>query len=166
MSSLKNRETAQSMLRRAVRGATPSMGGMFSNVHPCSAPQPASRTNPSPVSGRVAGPVCDDTRTPVDAAPPDGSGAKCSEMFRNVQFCSAPKRSGETKPIAPGLSPRQRSAARLLVGGRTARGAAAELGVEEHTIGRWRKLPAFAREVDRLQRVLVETSAPRRAGRS
>jgi hypothetical protein len=43
----------------------------------------------------------------------------------------------------------------MLMVGRTCRAVGAALGVDEKTIRRWKQLPAFAREVDRMQRLLL-----------
>src|SRR5689334_15495205 len=48
------------------------------------------------------------------------------------------------------LTPRQRHAARLLIAGQTAKGVAAELGIDRHTVSDWKKLPAFQAELTRL----------------
>jgi hypothetical protein len=62
------------------------------------------------------------------------------------------------------LTPRQVSAARLIVGGHSGRSTARELGVEEHAVSRWRKLPAFRAEIDRQQRLLLAAVAAGRRG--
>ena len=78
-------------------------------------------------------------------------------MFNNVQECSAPDGIAdyETNPTPAQLTPRQIAAARLLALGRTGRAVARELGLEEHTITRWRRLPAFLRELDRQQNLAM-----------
>jgi len=53
---------------------------------------------------------------------------------------------------SPHLTPRQERAARLLAAGHTATAAAALLGVERHTIHRYKRLPAFN---DHLRRLLA-----------
>jgi transposase-like protein len=49
---------------------------------------------------------------------------------------------------------RSLSAVRLLILGRCGRDVARELGVNEHTITRWRRLPAFGEELRRQQELL------------
>jgi DNA-binding CsgD family transcriptional regulator len=84
-----------------------------------------------------------------------------STTFRNLQQSSAhtPGAKNETKPTdaaAPSvLTPRQLAAARLLVLGRTARQTAREIGVEEHTIGQWKKRGEFRDELDRQSRLAL-----------
>ena len=53
-------------------------------------------------------------------------------------------------------APRQIVAALLmLAAGWTGQAIARELGLEEHTITRWRRLPAFLRELDRQQNLAM-----------
>jgi len=52
-------------------------------------------------------------------------------------------------PQSSELTPRQISAARLLILGRTGRDVARELEVEEHTITRWRRMSMFRAELAR-----------------
>ena len=82
-------------------------------------------------------------------------------MFGDVRECSASsdRKNDETNPtrsVPTLLTPRQISAARLLVLGRCGRDVARELGVEEHTVTRWRRLPAFAAELARQQRLALK----------
>jgi FixJ family two-component response regulator len=74
-------------------------------------------------------------------------------MFGNVRECSAPRDSAgcgtNPTPQSSQLSPRQVAAARLLILGRCGRDVARELEVEEHTITRWRRMPAFRAEIQR-----------------
>jgi transposase-like protein len=93
---------------------------------------------------------------------------ECSEMLGDVRECSA-----VTTDLADGANPtphheladRQIAAARLLALGRTVRATAAEVGVEEHTVTRWRRQPAFQSEVGRQHTLIlseqVRLSLPR-----
>jgi hypothetical protein len=119
------------------------------------------KTNPiAPArAGRDASASSTCTASGAAAPAPSGPGAPAgaaggSKTFENARQCSAPARDCKTNP-PPMLAPRQVSAARLLLAGRTCRAAARELGVEEHTIYRWRKLPAFRAELERQQRALL-----------
>ena len=53
------------------------------------------------------------------------------------------------------LTTRQRAAARVLVQGRTSSDVAKRIGTIRQTINRWKKLPAFAEELQRMHELLV-----------
>ena len=93
----------------------------------------------------------------------DADVRECSERFGDVRECSAvdTRAADETNPTT--LPDRQVAAARLLALGRTVRATAAEVGVEEHTVTRWRRRPAFVAEVRR-QHALILARQVRAAG--
>ena len=166
-----NGKSARELLFNAVASATPSCAGMFANIRECSAPSRNDKTNPpSPIapdrtiSGAPAAPSAA-RESASDGMPPQRT--ECSEMFRDVRECSSKTRNDRTNPKAtgePGLSARQVAAARLLALGRSGRAVATEVGVEEHTVTRWRRAPAFVAEVRRQHElVLAEQVRQRRA---
>ena len=88
-------------------------------------------------------------------------------MCGNVREGAAQTRNDKTNPTAAphiDLTTRQVAAARLLALGRCGRSVAREVGVNEHTVTRWRRMPAFANELRRQQElVLAEEVRQRRA---
>ena len=71
--------------------------------------------------------------------------------------------SDKTNPTAAfSLTPRQLAAARLLCRGMSTDAAAAQLQTTRQTINRWRRLPAFAKEIQRLHDVLAIRAAEAR----
>jgi hypothetical protein len=105
---------------------------MRGNLRECASPMPNGKTNPSPTVAATAAHTCG-----------------------NVRECAAQNGNGKTNPTPPVLQPRQLSAIRLLILGRCGRDVARQLGVNEHTITRWRRLPAFAMELRRQQDALA-----------
>ena len=168
---MKNRHQLDETLSQAVAGAAPVWMEMFENVQQCSSPEPDSKTNPparaatTPALHEADAPPAVPGRPQGGVAAPQPAGSS-SEMFNNVQRSSAQPPAIKTKPIASAdqLPPRQLAAARLLALGRTGRAVAGELGVEEHTISRWRRAPAFRDELRRQHdRILTEQVGQRRA---
>ena len=82
---------------------------------------------------------------------------ECASMCTDVRECASPEaRAGdETKPMPLELTDRQVAAARLLALGRTGRDTAAEIGVNPHTIVRWRRLSGFQAEVRRQHALIL-----------
>jgi len=81
-----------------------------------------------------------------------------------ADLCSpTSNRSPSLTPDAPDpLTPQQRTAIALLVGGNTALSVAARLGVHRNTIFYWKQTnPHFRRELDRLGREATEAAAAR-----
>jgi FixJ family two-component response regulator len=71
-------------------------------------------------------------------------------MCNDVQECAAQSANDKTNPPSPtGLTDRQVTAARLLVMARSARQVAREVGINEHTVGRWRQTRGFRDELRR-----------------
>ena len=65
----------------------------------------------------------------------------------------------EPRTITTHLTPRQRHAATLLVGGHTVKSVAAHLGVNPHTVSEWKKRPAFQHELQRLLELVRSSNA-------
>src|SRR3954454_17529835 len=86
---------------------------------------------------------------------------------RQYDKMNPPKSSSLTsdrEPDPADLSTRQIAAARLVAMGRSGRAVAAEVGVNEHTITRWRRTRRFDEEVRRQHAlVLAEQVRQRRA---
>jgi hypothetical protein len=149
----------QSLLARAAGKALPRTG-MCGNLQVASAASQICKTNPPhaapshAVGGAREAAEFSARTNPIKAR---WGAHQSAALFGNVRQCSAPHaiENDETNPTAPGLSPRQVSAARLLVLGRTGRDAARALGVNEHTITRWRRLPAFEAELARQHRLVL-----------
>jgi hypothetical protein len=103
------------------------------NLPKCSTPATgAKRTHSPPPLATTPNP----TNVPQSSTPPprDPSCAKRTQ---------SPPPTLNDVPPSPDLTPRQERAARLLAAGHTAVSAAALLGVERHTIHRYKRLPAF-----------------------
>ena len=96
-----------------------------------------------------------------------------ARMFPNVPESSAmfhPDESDKTNPTPPGLARpltyRQLATARLIVRGRGSLEVARQVGVEHHSVARWKRDPAFRAELERLRSLktnaAVTTPAPPR----
>ena len=177
--------TIRQLLANAARDVTPSCAGMFGEVRESSARERIVKTNPTR-SPRVSG-VARPSGARAGSSGGGGGGGggtnpnepisgarEGSGIFGDVRQCSAPPARGgcETNPIAAGTDPaaelsnRQLAAAQLLALGRTGRQAAGEVGVEEHTITRWRRMPLFAAEVRHQRQAAFQLRvAGRAAGR-
>jgi hypothetical protein len=144
----------------AVALAAPACSQVFTNVHEGSPKRESAETKPSSPVTPIA------SRQSSRDEPPTPRG-RCSQTFTDVHECSSKPRSNETNPTPPPgarLTARQVAAARVLALGHSGCAAAAEVGVEKHTITRWRRTPAFAAEVERQQAlVLAEHVRQRRA---
>lgn len=180
------------LLAEAARGAAPSCAGMFGNLREATATAQGVKTNPIPRPASAADerdprathgfvpPGPDANTKPLRgsaAIDPLACGASLrgsSGIIGNVRECPAPRESGKTNPIsshapgdaAPGerpeLPPRQVAAAQLLAIGRSGRQVAAAVGVEEHTITRWRRAAAFRAELRRQQQAALAIEVARR----
>jgi FixJ family two-component response regulator len=115
------------------------------------------------VQGGAAPPAYDQTKPFAAAAAASGVRQGAATCNR-VQQTTAVAPDAETNPIHP-LTPQQVAAARLLAAGRTNRAAASELGINEHTVGRWRRRRDFAEELARQQRVMLSIVAVSGRGR-
>ena len=156
------RNAAGQALFNAVSEATPSCSQMFTNVHACSRKGRSDETNPKPhiepstAARPTPGPrIVAQNPATIDPAP---RRAKPSPMFTGVHASSPKTGTDETNPMtapAASLTPRQVAAARLLALGRRGTAVAAEVGVEKHTITRWRRSPAFAAEVSRQHELVL-----------
>jgi hypothetical protein len=92
-------------------------------------------------------------RTPPPATPANPTNVPQSSTPPRTSICA--KQTQPAPPAilpSPDLTPRQERAARLLAAGHTAVSAAALLGVERHTIHRYKRLPQFN---DHLRRLLA-----------
>lgn len=147
------------LLQRAARSATPSCAGMFVNVREGAAETRNEKTNPM---------VCSqmESRSPeghgggkTKPNQPISSAREGAGMCGDVQQrASATTHAGdETKPTprAGDLTLRQVAGARLLALGRSGRAVASEIGVDEHSITRWRRLSAFGSEVRRQHELIL-----------
>ena len=148
----------QAVLARAVGAAMQPNAGICSKAQPGAALARFVGTNPIATASRppAARPVVSPRGTGSTGAPGrvQESAAKCN----GVQQSAAPAGRDETNPFGP-LTPQQVAAARLLAAGRTNRAAAAELSLNEHTIGRWRRRRDFAEELARQQRMMLAALA-------
>src|SRR5688572_20354567 len=153
--------TVQTLLARASAAAASSE--MFRNLQFSSAQTKNAKTNPPGVhvgachiSGKP-GRCKPNGALRTNPIEPTPNVRESSGMFDNVRESSAPRagKSDQTNPTQSGLTPRQVAAARLLVLGRTGREVARELDVEEHTISRWRRVPGFASEIARQERMVL-----------
>ena len=148
----------QALLARASAAAASSE--MSGNLQFSSARAKSAKTNPTVPSRRVDPGITSSPRTdafgtnPIEPTP---NVRESSGMFNNVRESSAERtgKSDETNPPRSELTPRQAAAARLIVLGRTGREVARELKVEEHTITRWRRMPGFAAEIARQERMVL-----------
>jgi hypothetical protein len=89
--------------------------------------------------------------TPVDACLPQNQIDKTNPLSDAVS----------SKPSPRSLSSRQQAAARLLARGRTPSEVSAELRITRQGLWKWRRTAEFAREVQRMNEVLLH--APNRA---
>lgn len=153
-------------LRAAARAATPSCAGMFANVREGAGETRECKTNPNAGASVESGVSMQRDRPqtkPIEAIAGAREGAgKCGDVRKGA---STTTHAGDgTKPMPGDLTSRQVAAARLIALGRSGRAVAAEIGVDEHTVTRWRRLPAFASELLRQQElVLAEQCRQRRA---
>ena len=89
---------------------------------------------------------------------------KSAQMCRNVPDCASGSdlQKLQNEPTAPApasawtkpLSARQQAAARLLVLGFGSKRAARQLGINHHTIGRWKNDPRFVALLEKFNRSL------------
>lgn len=159
-------KSVHKLISNAVASATPSCAGMFANVRQGAAQTRNDETKPIASSPSAAGPVRRIRDAAPGAAPLEPSPSSRAGMCGDVREGAAKTRNDETKPSScvASLSSRQVAAARLLALGRHGRAVAAEVGVNEHTITRWRRMPAFADEVRRQHElILAEQVRQRRA---
>ena len=164
------RDPAGQALFNAVAVATPSYAGMFANVREGAAQPRKCETNPMattpPERPAPAPPSGSSARKGSCAAAVAAGGIGRAGMCGDVRKRAAKTGNGETNPSPPGavLPPQRVAAARLLALGRCGRAVAAEVGVNEHTITRWRRTPTFAAEVARQHElILAEQVRQRRA---
>jgi hypothetical protein len=167
----------RAVLAWAVDGVVPGRAEMCRKVQEGATKTPSGKTNP-PTPAPVA--IGDDRDAPhgsLSATAPMNVEAKVcrdapekgAKMCRDVQEGAAKTPSEKTNPpisdsSSKALSSRQVAAARLLALGRSARSAAAEVGVNEHTVGKWRRIREFEDEVRRQHAlVLAEHVRQRRA---
>jgi hypothetical protein len=149
-----------SALARAAAAGAPTCAAIFANVQQSAVPRENVKTNPKPPSSPLNPPTgsspvtlsatrpCPSRETnPIKPIP---RAQQSSSTFRNVHQSPPTPSSAhcETNP-PPDLTSRQLAAVRLLLLGRSGRAAARELDLEEHTITRWRRLPAFRAELAR-----------------
>jgi hypothetical protein len=159
--------TVHKFLSDAVASATPSCSQMFTNLPECSSKTRSDKTNPSPPATRVTALAASAAprSASTDATAPEPRG--CSQIFTDLHTCSPIQRNDETNPpqrSSPHLTARQVAVARLLALGRSGSAAAREVGVEKHTITRWKRSPGFADEVHRQHDlILAEQVRQRRA---
>ena len=159
-------KSTRELLSNAVAAATPSCAGMFANVRQGAAQTRSDETKPIHPSGPATRPVgrMRDAAHHIEraAARPSPRAGLCGDVRKGA----VTTRNDETNP-SPASAPlrtRQVAAARLLALGRHGRAVAAEMGVNEHTITRWRRTPAFADEVRRQHElILAEQVRQRRA---
>src|SRR4051794_38837852 len=105
-------------------------------------------------SVRPTGPVAEIARDTVQMRPNAPSisappAQKCSEMRPGAPECSTlhqPSQTHKTKPPRK-LTSRQLAAVRLLVRGVATANIASYLGIDRHTLARWRRLPLFDAEI-------------------
>jgi hypothetical protein len=67
----------------------------------------------------------------------------------------------ETNPIPRPLTYRQLAAARLIVRGRGSLEVARQVGVEHHSVARWKRDPAFRAELERLRSLKTNSAVAR-----
>jgi len=107
----------------------------------------------------------------VPSAPARGV-AQTAEMFLNLPESSGmfhQRKNDETNPVPPEpprpLTYRQLAAARLMIKGRGTLEIAHHLGVEHHSVARWKRNPLFREELDRLRARFTESALAAAAAR-
>ena len=129
------------------------------SIHGRAIPDPIARAAASacpPVPVRPA-PVCQDVpsgnaamcqdvprRTPADVP-------ECARTCPEVPESASAREMARTNPNPRALSDVQLAALRLIVNGFGSVGVARRLGVNHHTVSRWKRDPQFAAELDRLR---------------
>ena len=158
-------------LARAVAAVAAGRAEMCGDVRKGAADGRSDKTNP-PTAREPVPHVGAGETNPNEADPSARKGAR---MCGDVRECAALTASAgdETNPTRVTTAatdrdgeviPRQVAAARLLALGLSGRAVAAEVGVNEHTITRWRRTPAFGAELRRQHAlVLAEQVRARRA---
>ncbi len=95
-------------------------------------------------------------------APPATEPTECAGLHTNVHECAGIRVENQIDKTNPPMGPEnagperllsypQLAAARLIVGGLRAASVARQMGLDPHTVGRWKRLPAFAVELERLR---------------
>jgi hypothetical protein len=102
--------------------------------------------------------ICKSNPTAHPGAPDESTTPSAS----NIEICNSnpTAHSGARQP----LSPRKLAALRLLARGHGSQRVADHLGVNRHTIARWKREPAFAAELERRVAALTESALRLRAG--
>jgi hypothetical protein len=162
------------LLSKAVAPATPSCAGMFTNVREGAERSESANTKPTAhppapsTTARSAPPVAPAKTNPNKPIAGAREGAEtCGNVReRAAATARAPYGTNPTPRDKMELTPRQVAAARLLALGRCGRAVAAEIGVNEHTVTRWRRVPAFATEVRRQHELVLAEQVRQRRTRS
>jgi Homeodomain-like domain len=138
----------------------------------------SAKTNPIATTRNAMqrdGTACNPNAQIGETNPPAHSGARPPrdgpEMPENARSGLTADEIGETNPPAHSgaraareLSPRQLAAARLLARGHGTMRVSGRLGVNRHTIARWKRDPLFAAELQRLLDALCHAAVRLRTG--
>ena len=192
--SARGQGRGRAVLAQAVAGVLTSSAAMCGNVRSCAAQTSSDQTNPPQPSADdsvqnrpSARSLIGGSSAQIAPRPSVSPAEKRAGMCGDVRQGAAQTRNSKTNPPSltaqppptiatddtaegdehdrnPELTTRQVAAARLLALGRCGRAVAAEVGVNEHTITRWRRTRCFDDEVRRQHAlVLAEQVRQRRA---